>query len=55
MVKHEGRWVLGSLHASVDVFDNPLLSAAKRTGMVLGIGGLGIGLLIGWVLGKRKR
>jgi len=55
MVKFEGRWVVASLHASVDVFDNPLLAAAKKTGMGLGIGGLVIGVLIGWMLGRRKR
>ncbi len=55
MVKYEGRWVVASLHASVDVFDNPLLAAAKKTGMGLGIGGLIIGVLIGWMLGRRKR
>lgn len=55
MVKHEGRWVLASLHASVDVFDNPLLSAAKKTGLGLGLGGLVLGLVIGWMAGRRKR
>lgn len=55
LVKFEGRWVVASLQASVDVFDNPMLSAAKRTGQLLGVGGLILGLLGGWWVARRTR
>lgn len=55
LVKFEGQWVVASLQASVDVFDNPMLSAAKRTGLLLGIGGVILGLLVGWGAARKFR
>jgi uncharacterized protein (TIGR02246 family) len=55
LVKEDGRWLIASLHASDNLFDNPLLNAAKRTiGWTGGIA-LAIGLAIGLVLGRRRR
>ena len=55
MVKQDGRWLIANLHASDNLFDNPLLDSAKR--MIGWTGGiaLAIGLAIGLVLGRRRR
>jgi ketosteroid isomerase-like protein len=55
VVKENGRWLLGSYHISMNVLDNPLLNAARRalywvSGVVLAAG-----LVIGLLLGKRKK
>lgn len=53
-----GGWVIRSFHSSTDAFDNPVLKiAAKRTAMYAGGGALGVGLLVGFFvgrIGKRK-
>lgn len=55
MVKEGGRWLIANLHTSDNIFDNPLLNAAKKMLIWVGVG-LGIaGLLIGWLLGRRGR
>ena len=55
LVKEGGRWLIANLHTSDNIFDNPLLNAAKKMLIWVGVG-LGIaGLLIGWLLGRRGR
>ena len=55
LVKEDGHWLIASLHASDNLFDNPLLNGAKRTiGWAAGIA-LAIGLALGFVLGRRRR
>lgn len=55
MVKQDGRWLIASLHASDNLFDNPLLNAARRTiGWTGGIA-LAVGLILGFLLGRRRR
>jgi ketosteroid isomerase-like protein len=54
VVKENGQWTLASYHVSMNVLDNPLLNGIKKSsGFVAGIA-LIAGLLIGWLLGKRK-
>lgn len=55
LVKDGDKWLIASLHASDDLFDNPLLSIAKRLTYIAGAGCLVVGLLIGFLWGKRKR
>jgi len=55
LVKENGRWLLASYHVSMNVLDNPLLNAAKG-GLLLAAGGAAVaGLIVGWLLGKRKK
>jgi len=55
LVKEGGRWLIASLHASDNLFDNPLLNMARR--WVWWAGGLGlvVGLVIGVILGRRRK
>ncbi len=53
LVKENGHWLLASYHVSMNVLDNPLLSAAK-SGLYLAAGlALVGGLIVGFFLGKR--
>jgi ketosteroid isomerase-like protein len=55
VVKEDGRWLLASYHISGNLLDNPLLNAAKG-GLFWGVGlGAVAGLVLGLLLGKRKR
>jgi len=56
LVKENGRWQLASFHASTNLFDNPLLSLARKSRWLVGIGAFLVGALCGWlVLGRRRR
>ncbi len=52
LVKEGGEWKLAAYHVSANIFDNPLLSAAKSSNAWSGFGGLLVGLIGGW-LGSR--
>jgi ketosteroid isomerase-like protein len=55
LVKEDGKWLLAAFHASVGLFDNPLMSMSKRFAYGAA-GGAGIlGLLVGWLIGRRRR
>jgi uncharacterized protein (TIGR02246 family) len=53
LVKEQGRWLVASLHASANLFDNPLLTMAKHTmywaGSLCLLVGLAFGFAIGWL------
>jgi ketosteroid isomerase-like protein len=50
------RWLLTSFHASVNAFNNPVLSMAMRkTGLWAGLGGMVVGILIGGALSRILR
>jgi len=55
LVKEDGKWLLAAFHASTGLFDNPLLTMTKR--FAYGAGGVAaiIGLLVGWLIGRRRR
>jgi uncharacterized protein (TIGR02246 family) len=57
LVKQDGKWLVASLHTSSNIFDNPLLNAAKRGAMIAAIVAGLIGLILGFVVAKliRKR
>ncbi len=55
LVKEDGKWLLATYHVSMNVLDNPLLNAAK-SGLYLAAGAaLAAGLIVGLLLGKRKK
>jgi ketosteroid isomerase-like protein len=55
LVRHDGRWVIASFHASTNLFDNPLLTGTKRLAVGGVAGALIVGVLVGWLIGRRRR
>jgi ketosteroid isomerase-like protein len=55
LVKENGRWLLSSVHASSNLFDNPLVSAAKKALYAGVLISFVVALLIGWFIGRRSR
>jgi hypothetical protein len=54
LVNDNGRWLLANVHASSNLFDNPLLNQTKRW-LYIAIGVTGVvALLIGWFVGRRR-
>jgi ketosteroid isomerase-like protein len=57
LVKQDGKWKVVGFHASANLFDNPLLNAAKKTAMwaaiIAGVVGLGVGFLGARLLGGK--
>lgn len=53
MIRENGRWWLASVHASSNLFDNPLVNATKKSFMIaIAIAAL-VALLVGWFVGRR--
>ena len=53
MVNENGRWLIASVHASSNLFDNPLLNAAKKSLYIgIAISAL-VALAIGWFIGRK--
>ena len=57
LVKQDGKWKVVDFHASANLFDNPLLNAAKNTAMwaaiISAVVGIGIGFLAARILGGK--
>lgn len=54
LVKENGQWLIASVHTSANVFDNPLLAGAKKFAVTAAVIAGGVGLILGWVIGRRK-
>jgi ketosteroid isomerase-like protein len=55
LVKENGKWLLAGYHVSLNALDNPLISTAKQSLIWIGIGAGVAGLMVGLLLGKRKK
>jgi ketosteroid isomerase-like protein len=55
LVKTGDKWLVASLHASDNLFDNPVLAMAKRTAYWAGGVCLVVGLLIGMLIGRARK
>jgi ketosteroid isomerase-like protein len=55
LVKENGRWLLASYHVSLNALDNPLINSAKKSLLWIAIGAGLIGLIVGVLIGKRKK
>ena len=55
LVKDDGHWLVASLHASTNLFDNVMLDFAKKAAKIVGVIGLILGLVAGWFLGRRRK
>ena len=58
VMEADGKWRLRTIHIGTNFLDNPILSDAKRAvvkyAVMAGGGGLLLGLLLGFLLGRRK-
>jgi ketosteroid isomerase-like protein len=53
IARHGERWLVTAFHASVNAFDNPVLSlAVRKLGLWAGLGGGVAGLFLGWVIAR---
>lgn len=55
MQKKNGEWVVVALHFSTDLFDNPLLNNSRRLTRIGAVGGVLVGILLMWVIGRVRR
>jgi len=55
LVKEGGRWLVASLHASTNLFDNVLLNLAKKAAWMTGVGSLVVGVVAGWLIGRKLK
>jgi uncharacterized protein (TIGR02246 family) len=55
LVREHDHWLVASLHASANLFDNPLLTMAKRATYWAGGIALVVGLIIGSLLTRRRK
>lgn len=53
MVKGDDGWKVVSVHTSSNIFDNPILAMAQKAGAVKAFLAAGVGLLAGWLIGRR--
>ncbi len=55
LYKENGQWKIVSLQFGVNVFDNPILSAVKKSIVYFSLGGILAGLIVGVFIGKRTK
>jgi len=55
VAKTDGVWKIVNLHLSSNVFTNVLIAELGRAVWMAGVGGLAIGLLVGWLVGRRLK
>jgi ketosteroid isomerase-like protein len=55
LVNQDGRWQLAAYHVSNDILNNPLINTAKSGLVWMGGLGLGTGLVVGVLVGRRGR
>ena len=54
LVQTDGQWLVAALHCSTDLFKSPLVAATKKAGVTASIGSIIIGLIAGWLLGRKR-
>jgi ketosteroid isomerase-like protein len=55
LVKDGDQWLIASLHASDNLFDNPLLNLTRRATYLAAGAGVLLGLILGVLIGRRRR
>jgi ketosteroid isomerase-like protein len=55
LVKEDGKWLVASLHASTNLFENPFVGQMKKIVYVAAGGALVAGLIVGWLIGRRRK
>ena len=55
MIKDQGNWKILAIHNGTNFLDNPLLEAAEVSVYYFGGGGLVLGVILGALVGRRRR
>ncbi len=55
VAKRDGAWKITALHFSTNPFDNDVLRKAGHAAWIFGIVGAAAGLIVGWLLGRRRK
>lgn len=55
VVKENGRWLVASMHASTNLFDNVMLDLAKKGLFVAATVCLVVGVIVGWLVGRKRK
>jgi ketosteroid isomerase-like protein len=55
LVKEGGKWLIASLHASTNLFDNPFLATVRRMMYIVSAVALIFGAGLGFLLGRRRK
>jgi len=56
IAKRGDRWLVTAFHASINAFSNPVLRlAARETALWIGLGAGVVGLVVGFLVGRKKR
>lgn len=55
LLKENGQWLVTSLHASTNLFDNVMLSMAKKLAWIAALICLLAGVVVGWLVGRGRR
>jgi hypothetical protein len=55
LIKENGHWLIASLHASTNLFDNVMLDIARKTAVTAAVICLIAGLIVGWLAGRRRK
>src|SRR5262249_43359829 len=55
LVKEDARWLVASLHASTNLFDNVILDLVKSPLTLIAILCLVAGVVLGWLVGRRRK
>jgi len=56
IAKRGDRWLVASFHASVNAFENPIMTlAVKKISLIGGVGGIVVGIIVGLVVSSLLR
>ncbi len=55
LIKDAEQWKILAIHNGTNFLDNPIFAAAERAAYYFAAGGALVGLIIGFLLGRRKR
>ncbi len=55
LIKENDKWLITSLHASTNLFDNVLLDVAKKTTTYVASACVIAGFIVGWLVGRRRK
>jgi hypothetical protein len=55
LIKENGKWLIGSLHVSTNLFDNVLLDMVKKYAVRAVCIAVVVGAVLGWLIGRKRK